>query len=278
MELCGVEMKSIFFISDRTGITTEALGNALLTQFAGIEFRKEIIPFIDSIAKAQRAIVKINSRFSRDGDKPIVITSIINPEVRDQFKLDYVLHFDFFETFVPELEGAIGKKASLAVGQLHGIIDEDKYYRRIDAIDYSLYNDDGATVHKNYDAADVILIGVSRVGKTPTCLYLAVNYGIKAANYPLVENDLRNDKLPKALVPYHNKLFGLTIDLDRLHNIRMHRMPHGKYAELNNCAFEIGAAEHIMKVYDIPCLNTSKKSIEEISTAIMQSIHITRKF
>jgi regulator of PEP synthase PpsR (kinase-PPPase family) len=270
-------MKSVFFISDRTGITTEGLGNALLTQFESVVFRKEVMPFVDTLYKADQAVAKINNRYIEDNVKPIILTSIINPEIRNKFKLEYVFHMDFFESFIPNLEAEIGAKASLAIGKSHGIIDEDKYYKRIEAIDYSLYNDDGVTA-KNFDEADVILVGVSRVGKTPTCLYLAINYGIKAANYPLVELDLRHDKLPKALVPYHYKLFGLTIDVDRLYHIRMNRLPNTDYSDINTCSREIQVAEQIMRSYEVPFLNTSKKSIEEISVAIMQSINLHRQF
>lgn len=270
-------MKSVFFVSDRTGITTEGLGNALLTQFESVAFRKEVMPFVDTLCKADQAVIKINNHYIQDGVKPIIFTSIINPNIRNKFKLSYACHMDFFESLIPNLEKEIGKPASLAIGKSHGIIDEDTYYKRIDAIDYSLYNDDGVTA-KNFEKADVILIGVSRVGKTPTCLYLAVNYGIKAANYPLAEADLRSDKLPRSLIPHHGKLFGLTIDLDRLHHIRTNRLPNSEYANINTCAKEINAALHIMETYDIPYLNTSKKSIEEISVAIMQSINLHRKF
>lgn len=268
-------MKSVFFISDRTGLTTESLGNALLTQFSSASFKKDFIPFVDSEAKAEQAIVKINGRYSQYGERPIVFTSIINPEIRDKFNLDYVCHIDFFQSFMPMLEKELGQKASLAVGMSHGMNDEIKYYKRIDAIEFSLYNDDGVTA-KNYEEADVILVGVSRVGKTPTCLYLAVNYGIKAANYPFAELDLKHDKLPKLLVPYHSKLFGLTIELERLHHIRTNRLPNSKYADINTCRSEIAAAEHIMHQYDIPYLNVSKKSIEEISVGIIQRIKLNR--
>jgi regulator of PEP synthase PpsR (kinase-PPPase family) len=270
-------MRSIFFLSDQTGITTESMGNALLTQFSELSVRKELIPFIDTELKADTAVVKIQNRFIQDGEEPIILSSIVNPKIRDKFKLDCVCFIDFFETFMPELENALGQKAVQAVGKSHGINDESKYYKRIDAIDFSLQNDDGATV-KNYDNADVILVGVSRVGKTPTCLYLAVNYGLKAANYPFAEMDLKHDKLPKVLVPYHGKLFGLSINSDRLHQIRQNRLPNSTYADMNTCKTEIAAAEQVMREYSIPFLNTSEKSIEEIASSIMQRIHLSRKF
>lgn len=270
-------MRSVFFLSDQTGITTEGMGNALLTQFNELELRKELIPFVDTDLKADTAIVKIQGRFIQDGERPIILSSIINPEIRDKFKLDYVYFIDFFESFMPELENALGQKAVQVIGKSHGINDEIKYYRRIDAIDFSLHNDDGGII-SNYDNADVILVGVSRVGKTPTCLYLAVNYGIKAANYPFVEIDLKNDKLPKILLPYHNKLFGLTIGVDRLHQIRQNRIPNSTYADIKTCKSEVDAAEHVMRHYSIPFLNTSEKSIEEIASSVMQRIHLVRKF
>ncbi len=270
-------MRSVFFISDQTGITTEKLGNALLGKFPGIKFRRESFPFVDTQAKINQALIKINNRYLSDGEKPIVVSSIINPELRQLLKVDYVLHIDFFEAFIDQLENEIGVKATLEINKIHGIGDEEKYNHRIDAIHFSLENDDGVTC-KNYDEADVIIVGVSRVGKTPTCIYLAVNYGIKSANYPFAEMDLRSDHLPKALIPYHHKLFGLSIEPERLHQIRSNRLPNSKYAQLNTCINEIEAAEHIMHNCGIPFLNTSHKSIEEISVAIMQMVKIKRQF
>lgn len=267
--------RSVFFISDRTGITTEALGNALLTQFSHITFKKEYIPFVDGANKAEQVLIKIKNRFEQTHQKPIVFTSIMNPILREKFKLTHIFHIDFFETYIPTLERELGMSASHALGMSHGMQDEDKYYKRMDAIEFSLVNDDGVS-DKNYADADVILIGVSRVGKTPTCLYLAVNYGIKAANYPLIETDLDTDKLPTILTPYHDKLFGLTIELDRLHNIRSHRKPGSQYADIRVCQTEIVAAEAIMQNSNIPFLNTSKKSVEEIAVAIMQLIKLKR--
>ena len=268
-------MKHVFFISDRTGITTESLGSALLTQFKQIPIKKHFFPFIDTEHKTQAVILKIHNQFIDSGERPIIFTSIMNPLIRDKFNLDYVCHIDFFEAFIPTLEQEFNHPASQAVGMFHGMIDEEKYYKRMDAIDFALHNDDGATT-KNYESADVILMGVSRVGKTPTCLYLAVNYGIKAANYPLTDTDLQQEKLPKSLAAYQDKLFGLTIELERLHHIRSHRMPGSQYADLKTCRTEISAAENIMHHHNIASLNTSKKSVEEIAIAIMQHISLAR--
>lgn len=268
-------MRYVFFISDKTGITTESLGNALLSQFETISFVKESIPFVDTKNKATQIIMKIRAKYSQSNKKPIVITSILDVEILQEFKLDFVCHIDLFETFIPLLEEELNCKASHLTGKVHSMVDENKYYKRIEAINYSLSHDDGATTN-NYEIADVILLGVSRVGKTPTCLYLAVNYGIRAANYPLLETDLESDRLPKILVPYFNKIFGLTIDLERLHKIRTNRLPNSNYASLENCKKEILLAERLMKNCDIPFLNTSLKSIEEISTAIIHRIKLNK--
>ena len=270
-------MRSVFYISDQTGITTEKLGTALLGKFPGIEFRREGFPFVDSAAKVNNALVRIKDRYLQDGQKPIIVSSVINPELRQMLKVDYALNLDFFEAFIDQLELELGVKATLEINKIHGIGNQENYNHRIEAIHFSLENDDGVSV-KNYDEADVILVGVSRVGKTPTCIYLAVNYGLKCANYPFAEQDLHSDHLPKILVPFHGKLFGLSIEAERLHNIRSSRLPNSKYAEISTCLTEVKAAEHIMHNCGIPFLNTSKKSIEEISVAIMQRVKLKRQF
>lgn len=270
-------MRSVFYISDQTGITTEKLGTALMGKFPDVQFRREAFPFADTPAKMSQALLKVKSRYMQDGLKPIIVSSVLNPELRHLLKVDYALHLDFFEAFIDQLEAELGVKATLDERKIHGIGDQEKYNYRIDAIHYSLANDDGVS-SKNYDEADIIIVGVSRVGKTPTSIYLAVNYGIKAANYPLAEQDLQTVHLPKSLVAYHKKLFGLSIEPDRLHNLRSHRLPNSKYAEMSTCITEIQAAERIMHNCGIPFLNSSLKSIEEISVAIMQLIKLTRRF
>lgn len=270
-------MRTVFYISDQTGITTEKLGAALLGKFPQIEFRKENFPFADTPAKVSQALMKVKNRYLLDKQHPIIVSSVINPELRKLLNVDYAVTLDFFEAFIGKLEAELGCKATMEVSKIHGIGDEDKYNHRIEAIQYSLDNDDGVSA-RNYDEADIIIVGVSRVGKTPTSIYLAVNYGLKAANYPFAETDLKGDHLPKILVPYHHKLFGLSIEPERLHNIRTHRLPNSKYAQLATCTTEIHAAEQMMHNCGIPFLNTSHKSIEEISVAIMQQVRLKRHF
>lgn len=270
-------MRSVFYISDQTGITTEKLGSALLVHFADVEFRKETFPFSNTSSKVSQVLIKARNRFMIDGVKPIIISSMGDEKLRKLLKVNYAVNMDFFEAFIPLLEESLDVKASMLTGTVHSMGNEDKYNHRIDAIHYSLDNDDGVSI-KHYDEADIVIVGVSRVGKTPTSIYLAVNYGVKVANYPLAEVDLQEEHLPKILVPYHHKLFGLSIESERLHRIRTNRMPGRKYAELATCIQEINAAERIMHNAGIPFLNTSHKSIEEISVAIMQMVRLSRQF
>ena len=271
-------MRSVFYISDHTGITTDKLGTALLGKFPNVEFRKESFPFADTPAKISQALLKVKNRFFVEGKKPIIISSVLNPALRQLLVVDYAESLDFFEAFLGRLEHALECEATLDSSRsAHGIGNEENYNHRIDAIHFSLENDDGVSC-KHYDDADIVIVGVSRVGKTPTSIYLAVNYGVKVANYPLAETDLRSDCLPKALIPYQLKLLCLSIESVRLHNIRSHRLPNTKYSQLNTCINEIQAAERMMNNCGIPYLNTSHKSIEEISVAMMQLVKLIRQF
>lgn len=272
-------MRSVFYISDHTGITTEKLGSALLSKFPDAKFRNEAFPFANTPAKISQALIKVRNRYMVEGKPPIIISSVIDPELRKLLDVDYAVSLDFFDAFLGRLESALDMSANIhpVSGGVHSIGNEESYNNRIDAIHYSMENDDGVS-SKHYDDADIIIVGVSRVGKTPTSIYLAVNYGVKVANYPLAEVDLHSDDLPKILLPYRLKLFGLSIEAQRLHSIRSHRLPNSKYSQLNTCINEIQAAERIMTNCEIPFLNTSHKSIEEISVAIMQVVKLKRQF
>lgn len=269
--------RSAFFVSDRTGITAESLGHTLLTQFDTLEFKRETIPFIDTPEKADEVAARIRERAANDHIRPLVFTSIVNPEVRARLKIDNALCIDFFDTFIAEIEAELGQKASLSVGKAHGMVNEEKYDHRIEAVNFSLNHDDGVKL-KDLDEADVILVGVSRSGKTPTCLYLALQYGIRAANYPLTPEDLGSPTLPKVLLTYRHKLFGLTIDPARLHHIRSERRPDSKYASLDNCRSEVNEAESMFRHHAVPFISTTHKSIEEIASTIMHKATLARRF
>lgn len=263
--------RTAYFISDGTGITAETFGNAILAQF-DVSFHSIRLPFIDSVDKAHQAIHKINSRFELDKKKPIVFTTLVNPEIQR------LLHttckgiiMDMFSTFLHPLEEELGAKSLHRVGRFSDISQSKAYSDRMEAINYTLMHDDGQT-SRDLKSADVILIGVSRSGKTPTSLYLAMQHGLKVANYPLIPEDFERKRLPPALDDYRKKLFGLTILPERLAAIRNERRPGSKYADLANCRYEVAEAEAMMRRAGITWLSTTTKSIEEISTTILSEL------
>ncbi len=260
--------RTVFFVSDRTGITAEILGRTLLTQFQGVEFQKHTLPFVDTVEKAQTVLKEINDTARKEGRRPIVISTLIEDRVRDVIQTADALCLDLFAGFIQKLESEFGVESSHALGLTHGIGDELVYQKRIDAINYALSHDDGLTT-ANYAIANVILVGVSRTGKTPTSLYLAMQYGIHAANYPLTPDDFGDTHLPKPLAPYRDKLYGLTINPERLSRIRNERKPGSSYASLENCRKELDSAGAIMKTAGLHVLDTSTKSVEEIAISIL---------
>ncbi len=260
--------RTVFFVSDRTGITAEILGRTLLTQFQGVEFQKHTLPFVDTPEKAQTVLKEINDTAQQEGRRPIVISTLIEDKVREVILTADALCIDLFAGFIQKLESELGVESSHALGLTHGIGNELVYQKRIDAINYALSHDDGLTT-ANYAIADVILVGVSRTGKTPTSLYLAMQYGIHAANYPLTPDDFGDMRLPEPLASYRDKLYGLTINPERLARIRNERKPGSRYASLENCRGEIDAANAIMGKAGLHVLDTSTKSVEEIAISIL---------
>jgi hypothetical protein len=269
------DIRPIFYVSDGTGITAETIGHSLLTQFAGVRFATDRIPFVDTPDKARAAAEEIRQAGEQHGLRPIVVNSCVDPELNQLLADSGALMLDVFAPFIAPLEEELGSQRQPRVGQAHGIVDFDTYHRRINAMNYALTHDDGMRV--DYGEADLILIGVSRAGKTPTCVYLALHYGIRAANYPLTEEDLEGDRLPARLRAYRNKLFGLTIDPIRLQQIRQERRPDSRYARLDTCKREVAAAEHMFQVERIPVLSTTHASIEEIASRVLEELGINRE-
>jgi regulator of PEP synthase PpsR (kinase-PPPase family) len=262
--------RTVFFVSDGTGITAETFGHSVLTQFE-LRFVQTRLPFIDTIDKAYDAVRRINEACERDGQRPIVFSTLVKAELSIVIRQSKGMHMDLFQTFVEPLEQELGVKSTHTVGRSHNIADTDEYKNRIEAINFSLAHDDGQS-NKNLSQADVILVGVSRCGKTPTSLYLAMQYGIKAANYPLIPDDFDREKLPSGLVPYKAKIFGLSILPERLSEVRNERLPGSKYATLANCRFEVNEAEKMMRREGIRWTSSTAKSIEEIATMILQEL------
>jgi [pyruvate, water dikinase]-phosphate phosphotransferase / [pyruvate, water dikinase] kinase len=267
--------RTVFFISDGTGITAETFGNAILAQF---EFKPRHVrlPFVDSVDKAHQVVRHVNHIAEVEGRKPIVFTTLVNVEIMQVIEQGCKgMLLDMFGTFVRPLEIELGMKSSHRIGRFADVSQSKEYHDRIDAINFSLAHDDGQST-RDLERADVILVGVSRSGKTPTSLYLAMQHGLKAANYPLIPEDFERKQLPRALEPHHRKIFGLSIQPERLAEIRNERRPNSRYASLENCRMEVGEAEAMMRRAGIRWLSTTTKSIEEIATTILQEIRPER--
>ena len=266
--------RPVFFISDGTGITAETIGHSLLTQFTGTDFRTLRIPFVDTRDKALAAANEIRVAGEQAGLRPIVVNSAVDQELSGILVESGALMLDIFAPFIQPLEQELGTKRQPRMGRAHGMVDFAAYEARINATNYALTHDDG--IDLDYHEADLILVGVSRSGKTPTCLYLALHYGVKAANYPLTEDDLSADDLPRQLKKHKRKLFGLTIDPIRLQQIRTERKPGSRYATLEQCRKEVALAEMMFRAEQLPNLSTTHTSIEEIASKVLAQFGIHR--
>jgi regulator of PEP synthase PpsR (kinase-PPPase family) len=267
--------RTVFVVSDRTGITAETLSHSLLSQFPSIRFRTIAIPFVDTVDKARAAVGQIQHVAERDGEQPLVFSTFVDEQIHDIVRECGGVFFDFFDAFIGPLERVLGQISSHTMGRTHGVVDVDRYSSRISAVDFSMHCDDGINT-VDYNAADLILTGVSRSGKTPTCLYLALHYGLRAANYPLVEDDLERDQLPDSLREFRDKLFALTIEPERLQQIRQERRPNSSYSKLARCRMELTAAEEIFRRESVPCIDVTSMSIEEISATILDRMGLHR--
>ena len=268
--------RTAFFVSDRTGITAEMLGHSLLSQFDGVLFNEVALPFVDSIEKAQEVVTLINLQGTDDGVRPIVISTLARTEIAQVIGQAKALFLDCFEIFISPLERELGLRASHAIGRTHNVSDFVNYHHRIESVNYTLSHDDGVT-HRDLADADIVLVGVSRCGKTPTCLYLAMQYGIRAANYPLIPEDFSTMQLPSPVRSLRGKLYGLTIRPERLQQIRTERKPGSQYATLANCEFEVREAEALMRQEGIPYLDATSKSVEELATTILHAAKLVRR-
>jgi regulator of PEP synthase PpsR (kinase-PPPase family) len=270
--------RTIFFISASTAITAETLGQSLLAHFEHVDFDQVTIPFIDSLEKANEAVAQINADARMKALSPIVFSTINHPEIRQVILNSEGAVFDLFDAFMTRLENELHMRSSSDTGRLHGLLEDRMYNIRIDAVNYALSNDDGIST-KDYDRADVIIVGVSRTGKTPSCLYLGLQFGIYAANYPLTEEDLYIEykKIPGVLQPYRERLFGLTINPERLQKIRSERLPDSRYSSLVQCQRELAMAEYLFVSKNIPFINITTMSVEEIVATIMHRSKLQRR-
>ena len=266
--------RTIFYISDGTGITAETIGHSVLTQFEGIEFDAWRIPFVDNEEKAHAAVARVRNAQAITSARPIVVNTVMDQHLCEILASSGALILDVFAPFIAPLENELQTKRSSRVGQAHGLVNFAEYEQRINATNFALSHDDG--IDMNYNDAEVILVGVSRSGKTPTCLYMALHFGVSAANYPLTEDDLQRQELPSKLQPHRKKLYGLTIDPARLQQVRQQRRPDSKYATMEQCRWEVAAAEKLLKRERIPMLSTTNTSIEEIGSKVLAALGIEK--
>ena len=267
--------RTIFFVSDQTGVTAETMGHSLMTQFEGVEFRAVTLPFVSSIDKAQEVVRRIDRTAQDEGLRPIVFSTLVQDDLRDIVAGANGLFLDFFAAFVGPLERELAMRSTHRAGRAHGIADLAAYTTRINATNFALANDDGTG--GDYAHADVVLVGVSRVGKTPTCVYMALQYGVFAANYPLTEDDLESGRLPARLEAYRSKLYALTIKPERLQQIRAERRPESRYASRAQVQYELRVAEALFARFGVPSLDTTECSIEEIASRILNTTAIERR-
>jgi regulator of PEP synthase PpsR (kinase-PPPase family) len=267
--------RTVFFVSDGTGITAETLGNTLLTQFEGVEFAKTTLPFINTPDKARVTVDYINHLAATAAVRPVVFSTTVNDEVRAILRGVRALFLDLFDTYIAPIENELGQKSTHAQGRAHGMSDGLRYHARIEAMNYAMEHDDGQST-RSLSKADVILVAPSRCGKTPTSLYLALQHAIFATNFPLTEDDLENLRLPKSLQGFESKLFGLTSDPERLSQVRSERRPGSKYASLAQCAYELRQVEQLYRRCNVPFVNSANMSIEEIAAYVMQEKGLRR--
>ena len=268
--------RTVFFVSDQTGVTAETMGHSLLTQFDGAQYQSVTLPFIATAEQAAAAVRRIDAAARESSLRPIVFATLVDETVRGVVQRANALVLDFFAAFLGPLEAELAMPSAHASGRAHGMADLAAYTASINATNFALANDDGAGA-RDYAASDVVLVGVSRSGKTPTCLYLALQYGVFAANYPLADEDLQSGELPAVLAPHRDKLFGLTIRPDRLQQIRHERRPDSRYASLAQVQFELRAALALFARAGLPYLDTTECSIEEIASRILDRQRLVRR-
>ena len=264
--------RNAYFVSDSTGITAETLGSALLANFPTIRFVRQTIPFVDTVEGARNVVAEID-RARVDGGRPIIFTTVKAADVRAVIGGANAVIIDLLAGHLVELERALGTTASAQLGQYHAVGDAESYFARMRAVEYAIEHDDGQS-HRALDIADVVLIAPSRCGKTPTTMYLALQYGLLVANYPLTEDDFPTDGLPRSVAKYADRCFGLTTTPLRLSQVRHERRPHSRYASLEQCTLEVRRAEDLYRRNRVPFLNSSTKSVEEMSAVIMQTMHL----
>lgn len=266
--------RSVFFVSDSTAMTAKGLGRSLLSQFA-TPFKEHLRPYINTEERIAILINDIEKSFIEDQEIPIVFASIMDDHLMYRLSSHFSHVIDIFRPFMHSLEVLMQAKSSKEVGQAHKVSNELAYQKRITAIDFTLATDDGLKTC-DYDHADIILLGVSRSGKTPTALYLALNFGLKVANYPFTADDLPQFSLIKDHIVNRHKLIGLSISEERLFSIRKERRAEGGYSNKANIYQELTALHNLFQQEKIPFIDTTTRSVEEIAASIVSMMPLLK--
>jgi regulator of PEP synthase PpsR (kinase-PPPase family) len=261
-----------FFLAGGTGISAETLGNMMLQQFPTVAFVRRKIPFIMTVDRAREVVAELDSAMT-DAVTPLVFSTVSDEDVRAELQKTRCAFVDLFGSHLATVEHVLHVNAARHVGALHGVGDLNRYEARMRAVEFAMEHDDGQSM-RNLQQADLILIAPSRCGKTPTSIYLALQHGIKVANYPLVEEDFDSSELPRPVRPYGAKCFGLTSTAARLSQVRGERRPGSRYASLAQCSYELRRAEAMYREHRVPVVNSSAMSVEEIAAVIMQTRHL----
>ena len=261
----------VFFLSDSTGISAETMGNALLIQFPELRFERRLIPFISSVEEARR-VVAILDAAAAGPVTPLAFSTTAVEEVRQELLRSKCPLIDFFGMHMESVESILGAKGVRVAARLHGMGDVKRYNARMAAVEYAIEHDDGQSM-RALDKADVILLAPSRCGKTPTTMYLALQHGIFVANYPLVDEDFETAELPRPVRGLRVRCFGLTTTPARLSQVRHERRPNSRYASLEQCTYELRQAEAMYRNHRLPVINSATKSVEEMSTVILQALN-----
>ncbi|GAA1701060.1 pyruvate, water dikinase regulatory protein [Microbacterium sediminicola] len=264
--------RAVFFVSDSTGITAETLGSALLANFPGMRFQRQTVPFVETVEGARRVVRDIRAA-AEAGQEPIVFTTVKTPSVQAEFLAAPGTTLDLLSGHLTELEEALGVTADEQLGQYHGLVNAERYFSRMRAVEYAIEHDDGQS-KRALDIADAIIVAPSRCGKTPTTMYLALHHGLLVANYPLTDDDFPTDSLPPMVAPYASRCFGLTTTPLRLSQVRHERRPNSQYASLAQCTLELRRAEDLFRRTRVPFVNSATKSVEEMSAVIMQTMKL----
>jgi len=261
----------VFFLSDSTGITAETMGNALLIQFPNLRFERRLIPFISTVEEARR-VVAILDAAAEGPVTPLAFSTAAVEEVRQELLRTKCPLIDLFDLHMERVEAILGDKGVRIAARLHGMGDVKRYNARMAAVEYAIEHDDGQSM-RALDKANVILVAPSRCGKTPTTMYLALQHGIFVANYPLVEEDFSSAELPGPVRGLGDRCFGMTTTPARLSQVRQQRRPNSRYASLEQCTYELRQAEAMYRNHRLPVINSSAKSVEEMSTVILQTMN-----